>query len=42
MQPHYKVHNDFWVEIVQNAVINIQLVRLSLWEWPKVGYGAAK
>ena len=25
-----------------NAVINIELVRLSPWEWPKVGHGAAK
>ena len=25
-----------------NAVINIRLVRLSPWEWPKVGRGAAK
>ena len=41
-QPHYEVHNDFWVEIVQNTALNIRLVRLSLREWPKVGYGTAK
>ena len=30
------------VKTVENAVINIRLVRLSPREWPKVGRGTAK
>ena len=33
---------DLWVKIVENAVINIGLMRLSLQEWPKVCRGTAK
>ena len=42
IQPHYEALGDLWVEIVKNAMTNIGLVRLSPWEWPKVGCGAAK
>ena len=41
-QPCYKAACDLLVEIVKNAVINFGLVRLSPWEWSKVGHGAAK
>ena len=38
----YKALDDLWVEIVEDAVINIGLVRLSLSEWAKDGCGTAK
>ena len=41
-QPCYETPGDLRVELVENAVINIGLVRLSLREWPKVGCGTAK
>ena len=41
-QPHYKAPGDLWVELEENAVINIGLVSLSPREWPKVGRGTAK
>ena len=41
-QPHYKTPSKLRVELVQNAVIDIRLVRLSPREWPKVGRGTAK
>ena len=41
-QPHYKAPGDLWVELVENAVINIGLVRLSTQEWPKIARGTAK
>ena len=41
-QPRYEAPGDLLVEYVQNAVINIRLVRLSPQEWPKVGRGSAK
>ena len=33
---HYKPSGDHRVEIVENAVVDIGLVRLSLWEWETV------
>ena len=41
-QPCYEAPGDLQVEIVENATININLLRLSLQEWPKVGCGTAK
>ena len=41
-QPCFEALGDLWVKIVENAVINIELVRLSPQEWPKVGHGTAK
>ena len=41
-QPYYEVPGDLRDELVENAVINIGLVRLSPREWPKVGRGTAK
>ena len=41
-QPHYKAPGDLCVKIVENAVINIRLVRLFHWEWLKAGRGTAK
>ena len=38
----YETPSDYQVEILQNAVINIGIVRLSPWEWSKVGRGKAK
>ena len=38
----YETPSDLQVEILQNAVINIELVRLTPWEWPEVGRGKAK
>ena len=38
----YETPSDYRVKILQNAVINIKLVRLSPWEWPEVGRGKAK
>ena len=35
-QPHYEAPGDLQVEIVENAVINIGLVRLSLKNCPKL------
>ena len=40
-QPVYDVTGDLWVAIRIN-VINIQLVRLSPQQWPKLGRGTAK
>ena len=42
IQPRYKAPGDLRVEVVENAVINIELVRLSPRECPKVGCGTAK
>ena len=39
---HYKPPGDLWLKIVENLVINVELVRLSLWEWLKASCGAAK
>ena len=41
-QPLYEAPGDLRVDLVENAVINIELVRLSPPEWPKVGRGTAK
>ena len=41
-QPCYKTAGDLRAKIVENAMINIGLVRLSPREWPKVGRGTAK
>ena len=41
-QPRYKALIDLQVEIVENAVINIGLMRLSPLKWPKVGLGTTK
>ena len=38
----YKAPAYLSVEIVENAMINVDLVRLSLQEWPKVGHGTAR
>ena len=38
-QPRYEAPGDLWVEIVENAVINIRLVRLSLENGPKLAVG---
>ena len=38
-QPCYEAPGDLWVEIVENAVINIGLVRLSLENGPKLAVG---
>ena len=38
----YKAPGDLQVELVKKAVINNGLVRLSPWEWPKIGHGTAK
>ena len=38
----YKPPGDVWVKIVESAVINIEVVGLSFWQWLKVGCGAAK
>ena len=32
----------FRLKLQENVVINIRLVRLFAWEWPKVGRGTAK
>ena len=40
-QDPMKTQNS-WVKIVEKALINIKLVRLSSQEWPKVGHGTAK
>ena len=39
---HYKPPGDLWLKIVENLVINVELVRLSLWEWLKASCGTAK
>ena len=41
-QPRYETPGDPRVEIVEDAVINIGLVRLSSREWLKIGLGMAK
>ena len=41
-QPHYEAPGDLQVKLADYAVINIELVRLSPREWPKVGRGTAK
>ena len=41
-QPRCKALGDIWVKIVEKAVVNISLVRLSPQEWPKVDRGKAK
>ena len=41
-QPYYEAPRDLQVEIEKNTVINMGLVRLSPWEWPKVDRGIAK
>ena len=41
-QPRYEAPGDPRVELVENAVINIELVRLSSREWPKIARGTAK
>ena len=41
IQPCFEGPGDLWVEIVENTVINIGLVRLALREWPKIGRGTA-
>ena len=41
-QPRYEVPGYLRVKIVENEVINIELVRLSPKERPKVGRGTAK
>ena len=41
-QAHYEAPGDLRVELVENEVINIGLMRLSLREWPKVGSGTVK
>ena len=33
----YEALGDLWVKILEKAVLNIELVRLSPREWPKVG-----
>ena len=38
----YEAPGDPRVELVENTVINIGLVRLSPQEWPKVGRGRVK
>ena len=38
-QPRYEAPGDLWVEIVENAVIKIRLVRLSLENGPKLAVG---
>ena len=40
-QDPMKTQNS-WVKIVEKALINIKLVRLSSQEWPKVGHGQPK
>ena len=42
IQHRYEAPGDLWVELVENAVIDIGLVRLSPREWPKVDRGTAK
>ena len=42
IQPHYEAPTDLQVKIVENAVINIELVRLSPPEWGKVDHRTAK
>ena len=41
-QPRFEAPGDLLFKIVENAVINIGLVRLSSLEWPKVGCRTAK
>ena len=42
-QPRYEAPGELQVEISNEyAVINIRLVRLPFWQWPKVDRGAAK
>ena len=41
-KPRYDAPGDLRVELVENAVINIGLVRLSPREWPKIGRGTTK
>ena len=38
----YKAPGNLRFKKVENAMINIGLVRLTLWEWYKVGCGTAK
>ena len=33
---HYQAPGELGVKIVENTLVNIELVRLSLWEQPKV------
>ena len=41
-RPYFEAPSDLQVEIIiRNEVINIELVRLPLGQWPKVGCGAA-
>ena len=42
LHTRYEAPGDLWVEQVENAVINIELARLSPREWPKVGRGTTK
>ena len=42
IQPRYKAPSYLWVKIsIKSTVINIGLVRMSPWHWPKVAQGAA-
>ena len=41
-QTRYEAPGDLRVEVVENAMINIGLVRLCPLEWAKVGRGTAK
>ena len=41
-QPYFEAPSDLQVKIIiRNEVINSELVRLPLGQWPKVGCGAA-
>ena len=41
-QPHYEAPGDLRIELVENTVINIGLVRLPPREWSIVSRGTAK
>ena len=38
----YKSPGDLRIKILENAMINIGLVRLPFWKLTKVGYGTVK